>query len=229
MTADMAFECLLVSRDPGVVCALNKALDSFSISTNVCFTSSKAADRLMESTADLIILDCDEDTEDLLRTIRKPDRQRKPTVVAVSALEQSVPGVDVVLRKPVTGESCTQSLKVAYSRMLQDHRRHARYAVMASLTAEDQNQRSIPITVMDIGDGGIGLMTKELLAIGDVLSFRLLLPAANRSIFIQARVLWTRQYGAVGCSFVRIPPLDLDLLHGWLKLKWKIKQPLVEL
>lgn len=229
MTADMAFECVLVSRDPGVVCALNKALDNFSISTNVCFSSSKAADRLMEGTADLIIVDCDETTEDFLRAIQRPEGQRKPTVVAVSAPDHSIPAADVVLHKPVTGESCTQSLKAAYSRMLRDHRRHTRYAVMTSVTAEDQNHRSLPVTVMDIGDGGVGLMTKELLAVGDALSFRLLLPGANRSIYIEARVLWTRQYGAVGCSFLRIPPVDLDVLHEWLKLRCKIKQPLVAL
>jgi len=229
MTADMAFECVLISRDPGVICAMNKALENFSISANVCFTSTKAADRLMEGGADLVIVDWEDSTADLLRTIQKPEGRQKPTVVAVSALDQPVPGVDLVLYKPVTGESCTQSLKVAYTRMLRDHRRHTRYGVMTSVTAEDQNHRSIPITVMDIGDGGIGLMTRELLSLGDVLSFHLLLPGAHRSIFIEARVLWTRQYGAVGCSFLRIPPVDLSVLHEWLKLKCKVKQPLVEL
>src|SRR2546423_725179 len=33
MTADMAFECVLVSRDPGVVSLMNKMLDKLAIST----------------------------------------------------------------------------------------------------------------------------------------------------------------------------------------------------
>jgi hypothetical protein len=229
MTADMAFECVLVSRDPGVVCALNRVLENLSISTNVCFTSSKAADRVAEGSTDLIIVDWEDNTADFLRGIQTPDGRQKPTVVAVSALDQPVPGAHLKLRKPVTGESCAQSLKVAYTRMLRDLRRHARYAVMTPVTAQDQNHRSVPITIMDIGDGGVGLMTRELLAIGDILSFRLLLSGADRPIYIEARVLWTRQYGAAGCEFLRIPPVNLSILHEWLKLKCRVKQPLVEL
>jgi len=229
MTSDMAFECVLVSRDPGVVCALNRVLDNFSISTNVCFTPSKAADRLAEGSTDLIIVDYEDSTADLLRGIQEPDFRQKPTVVAVSASDQRIPGAHLMLRKPVTGESCVQSLRMAYFRMLRDHRRHARYAVMTPVSAQDQNNRSVAVTVMDIGDGGVGLMTRELLAIGDVLSFRLLLPNTDRSIYIEARVLWTRHYGAAGCEFLRIPPVDLGILHDWLKLKCRIKQPLVEL
>jgi hypothetical protein len=229
MTADMAFECVLVSRDPGVVCVLNRVLDNFSILTNVCFTSSKAAERLAEGSTDLIVVDWEENSADFLRGIQKPDCRQKPTVVAVSAMNQPVLGAHLMLRKPVTGESCLQSLKLAYSRMLRDHRRHARYAVMTPVTAQDQNHRSVPITIMDIGDGGVGLMTRELLAIGDILSFRLLLSGADRPIYIEARVLWTRQYGAAGCEFLRIPPVNLSILHEWLKLKCRVKQPLVEL
>jgi hypothetical protein len=229
MTADMAFECVLVSRDPGVVCTLNKVLDRFSISTNICLTSSKAADRLAEGSADLIVVDWEESSAELLRTVYKPNGRQKPTVLAVSATDGAIPGAHFMLRKPLTGEACTKSLKVAYNRMLQDHRRHARYSVMTPLTAQNQNRQSIPLTVMDIGDGGVGLMSKEQFAVGDVLSFRLSLPNASRSVYIEARVLWTRQYGAAGCEFLRIPPVDLNILHDWLKSKCRVKQPRVEI
>jgi CheY-like chemotaxis protein len=227
MTADMAFKCLVVSPDPDVVCAVNKVLENLSISTDVCFTPSKAADRLMEGSTDLIVVDWEDSTADLLSKIQKTGYRQKPTVVAVSTVGQPVPGAHLMLHKPVTGESCAHSLKIAYFRMLRDHRRHARYAVMTSVTAEDQNHRSVPVTITDIGDGGVGLMTRELLAIGDVLSFRLWLPKADRSIYVEARVLWTRQYGAAGCEFLRIPPVDLSILHDWLKGKCRIKQPLL--
>jgi CheY-like chemotaxis protein len=229
VTADMAFECVLVSRDPGVVCVMNKILDKLSIYTKVCFTSSKAAERLAEGSTDLIIVDWEDNTADFLRAIREPERRQKPTVIAVSALAQPAPGAHFTLRKPMTGESCSQSLKIAYSRMLRDHRHHARYSVMNPVTAQDQNKRSVAVTIMDIGDGGVGLATRELLAVGDTLSFRLSLPDTTRPIYIEARVLWTRKYGAVGCEFLRIPPVDLDILHTWLKLKCKVKQPLMSL
>jgi hypothetical protein len=228
MTADMAFECVLVSRDPGVVCVMNRVLDNFSIATNVCFTSSKASEHLAQGGADLIVVDYDETTEKFVRDLGKFQPQ-KATVLAVSELEQPIPGAHLVIRKPLTGESCAQSVKTAYAKMLRDHRRHARYAVMSRVRAQDQNGRPIPITIMDVGDGGVGLITKELLAIGTRLSFHLLLPGAERSIFIEAKVLWTRQYGAAGCEFVRIPPVDLSILHDWLKRKCRVKKPLAAL
>jgi hypothetical protein len=97
MTSDMAFECLLVSRDLGVVCAMNKVLKNFSITTNICFTSSKAADYLAGRTTDLIIVDWDDSTVGLLRSIQSSEDYQKPTILAVSAPNQTVSGVDVVL------------------------------------------------------------------------------------------------------------------------------------
>src|SRR5208282_484622 len=100
-----AFECLLVSRDPSVVCPMNKLLEGFSISTNVCLSSSKAADQLSEGSTDLVIVDWEEDSPDLLHRIQKSGRWQKPTVVAVSSQDYPVPGAHVVVRKPITEAS----------------------------------------------------------------------------------------------------------------------------
>jgi hypothetical protein len=50
----------------------------------------------------------------------------------------------------------------------------------------------------------------------------------NRDIYIQVRYLWTREYGAVGCGFRRIPFINLGILRDWLKRKGQIKKPLIE-
>ena len=120
-------------------------------------------------------------------------------------------------------------MKAAYSRMLYDYRRHARYALMSSVQATDDKKRPVDLTITDIGDGGVGLISKEEFSIGDVLSFQLLLPGAKRPIYIEARVRWTRDYGAAGCEYLRIPSVDLTILHEWLKNRIQIKKPLVEL
>jgi hypothetical protein len=229
VTPDMAFECLLVSRDTGVVFVMNRLLHNLSISTNICLTSSNALDQLLGSSTDLLIVDWDDDSAELVDRIRKSKGWQKPTVVAVFPGDCPVPGADVLLRKPVTVESGAKSLKAAYSRMLYDHRRHARYAVMSAVDALDDQGRSVDVTITDIGDGGVGLSTKHEFTVGDTLSFRLLLPRTNRSIYIQARVQWTRRYGAVGCEFLRIPPVDLNILHDWLTSKNPIKKPVVEI
>lgn len=227
MTPDMAFECVLVTRDPGVFGIVSRILRDLSICTDVCLSASKAVTRLATGGTDLVVIDWEEEASaELLREIWKSGNWQKPTVVAISLEGHSVPGVHFVLKKPVTDEASRQSLLVAYSRMLQDHRRHARYALAASVVATDDRNRTVPVTILDIGDGGVGLRSEEELISGSALSFRLLLPGARRDIHIQARVLWTRKFGRIGCEFIRIPPVDVNILHEWLRSKMQVKKPL---
>jgi len=207
---------------------MNRLLGDLSISTNVCWNASKAFDQLSEGSTDLIVVDWEDDSAGLLHRIQESGRWHKPTVVAVSSRDLPIPCAHVVLRKPVTETSGALSLKAAYSRMLHDYRRHMRYALMSSVEATDEKDQSVDVTITDIGDGGIGLMSKEEFAIGDVVRFRLLLPGTARPIYIEARIRWTRDYGAVGCEYLHIPPVDLSILHDWLKSKTKIKKPLVQ-
>src|ERR1035437_4893931 len=167
----MAFECLLVSRDPGVVCVMNKLLNNLSISTNICLSSSKAFDQLSGGSTDLVIVDWEDGSAEFLNRARKFSGWQKLTVVAVSPTDCPVLGADVVLRKPVTDESGAKSLKVAYSRVLYDHRRHTRYALMSTVSATDDKSRFVDVTILNIGDGGVGLSAKQEFTIGDTLSF----------------------------------------------------------
>jgi hypothetical protein len=228
MTPDMAFECLLICRDPAVFSTMDGLLRGLSVSTSLCLSSSKALDLLAEGSTDLLVIDWEGDaSSDLLQDIWKSRMKHKPTIVAISALDSDIRGAHVTLRKPITAESGTRSLKVAYSKMLMDHRLHARYDLMLSLRATDDNNRSIALIVTNIGDGGIGLSVKQKVTVGQVLGLRLLLPGAKREIYIQARVLWTRQDGAAGCEFVRIPPVDLSILQDWLKSRGRVRKPLI--
>ena len=230
MTPEMAFECLLISHDRTVSCTIDRILRDLSISTDLCLSPAKASQRLAKGSHDLIVIDWEGDASlEVLHEVWSLPSKRKPTVMAVCSKDCSVPGAHVALRKPVTPESTTAALKVAYTRMLLDHRLRARYAVMTSLIAIGENNRSIPLTMTDIGECGLGLKTKEKLMIGSVLSFSLSLPDAKRPIYIQARVLWTREYDTAGCEFLRIPPVDLEILRDWLKQKIRVKKPLISM
>ena len=208
---------------------MSRLLEELSIATNVCPRPAQAVNYLAEGNTDLLIVDWEEDSAELLQRFNQSHRWCKPTVMVVSESGGTASGTYPLLRRPVTSEAGAQSLKQAYFRMLQDHRQHTRYAVAISLTASDQEGRIVPVTVTNIGEGGIGLSTKELLTRGDVLSFSLLLPDTDTPIDIETRVQWTGQYGAVGCAFARIGPADRNVVDNWLKSKCRIKKPLVEL
>ena len=74
---------------------------------------------------------------------------------------------------------------------------------------------------------GIGISSKEKLAVGEELSFALRLHRATLPIHIQARVIWTREYGMAGCDYLSIAPVDREILRDWLKAKMQVKKPLI--
>ncbi len=226
MKSEVPFECLLVSHDPDVFGTMDRILQDFSIRTKVCANASIAANLLTDGGTDLIVIDLEsEHSSELIHQICESSMRQKPTILAVSTVDCAIPGVHVILRKPVSSESGARSLKAAYSRMLQDHRKHTRFALMTALLATDEKGRILSVTVTNIGEGGVGLTTTEKLAIGSILSFRVPLPGLGSEIYIQARVLWTRPYGAAGCEFVRIAPDDLQVLHMWLESRHRFKKP----
>lgn len=226
MTPEMAFECLLVCRDPAVFCPIERALRNLSITTNPCLSSTKAVELLGKSHADLIVIDWDgEDSSALLQEIWASETKPKPTIMAVSANSRPIPGAHVILRKPVTNQGIAQSLKTAYSQMLLDHRRHVRYALMTPVMATLRSKETIPLMVTDIGDGGVGLKIKQGVEVGDELSFRLQLPGAGKEIYLQVRVIWIREHGTAGCEFLAIPPVDVGVLHEWLMARSRVKKP----
>jgi hypothetical protein len=228
MTPEMRFECVLVSKDPAVLGTMDTILRDFSICSSVCQDPLKKSNWLGEGSTDLVVVDLDAiKSSDLLQHLGLSQPRQKPTVLAISATELAVPGVDVMVRKPVTLESGIRSVKAAYSRMLQDFRKHTRFALMTPVLATDENSRYVSLTVTNIGEGGVGLTTKEKLAIGSTLCFPITLPGLENEISIRARVLWTRQYGIAGCEFVHMPPFDVQLFHAWLESRYRIKQPLI--
>jgi hypothetical protein len=54
-----------------------------------------------------------------------------------------------------------------------------------------------------------------------------LLPGATREIYLPVRVLWITDSGRAGCECAQVPPIDLTILHDWLKRKIHIKKPLI--
>jgi len=228
MKPEVAFDCLLVSHDPAVFGTMDQILRDFSIRTNICPNSSIAANLLKDGDTDLVVIDLEsEHSSHLIREIWESPARQKPTILAVSTMDCGIPGVHVVLRKPVTSESGLKSLQAAYSRMLRDYRAHTRFAVMASVLATDDHDTVVAVTVTNIGEGGVGLAAKENLAIGSVLRFGLPLPGLTGEIRIRARVLWNRESGAAGCEFVHVSPGDLLVLHAWLENRYRFKRPLI--
>jgi CheY-like chemotaxis protein len=226
MTSEMAFECLFISSDPKLFGTISSILREFSISTEICLRTAKAFDMLRDSTRDLVVIDWEgEDSEELLRRIWQDRTSKKPTMVAISSSDSRIPGAHIVISKPVSHESALKALKSAYRRMVIDHRKSVRHALMTPIRTRTLGGREITAIVTDLGDGGVGLCCREELTVGDEIPIHLRLPGAPREVLVQVRVVWTRAFGRAGCEFLRIPPVDLMILHDWLKSRSAVKKP----
>lgn len=159
----------------------------------------------------------------------RPGKPQKPTVMIVWDGGTSITGTYSTLRKPITFESGTRSVRSLYSRLLQEYRQHARVNVMIPVAAKNQDGTPLSITIVNIGAAGIGVNSKENITRGDVLSFSIVLPDLEIPLDISATVLWIRQYGAAGCEFTSITEPGRRLLHEWLERRCLVKKPLVGL
>lgn len=228
MTSEMAFECLFISSDPDLFRIVSAVLRELSISVQICLRPAKALEILHKCKSDLVVLDWEcEQSDEVLHQIWQDRNNKKPTLMAISSDNSRIPGAHIILRKPISRDSALRSFKAAYRRMLIDHRKHVRHALMMPITTTTVNGHEVAAIVTDIGDGGIGLCTKEALHLGDVLPIHLRLPGAKRDVLAHVRVVWTREFGRFGCEFVRIPPVDLMVLHDWLKSRSIVKQPCI--
>lgn len=231
MTPEMTFECLLVSKDPQIFGTLHRILRDLSVRTRICLTAASAADLLMEGRTDLLVVDWDKESsgELLLSADAMSGDGRKPIVVALGEIDAVIPSSAVVLRKPLTQDVGTQCLHAAYSKMVRDLRRQIRLPVMTSSVAVDMRERSLPVKVLNLGDGGVGLSCSQGLAAGDILSFSISLPGLRKEISVEARILWSQPNATAGCEFVRISHADLEVMLDWLRSRCQIKKPLIDL
>jgi DNA-binding NarL/FixJ family response regulator len=228
MTPEMIFECLIVSEDRHVLSLMNNALERLSIDVETCATPAEGLELLADRDVDLVVCDYEGAPNDLKllnRVLNHDDKRRKPTVLTVVDspflhLGAKGAGAHVVIQKPLTRESSAQGLKTAYSRMVREERRSPRRAIMERVPARNRCRETIQITITDVSEQGVGLFSRRKLAVGDLLSFDLLLPGTDRSFSVEVRLLWLR-HNMAGAAFKRISSADRLLLHRWLHCKAK--------
>jgi hypothetical protein len=227
MTSDMAFECLLISRDPRVVGLFFPVLKELSMEMNICLRPSKAVEIITEDDTDLIVIDWESSSEyaEVLKRLPNSSGHRKTIVVALSASDCDIANADIVVRKPLTAEAASSALRMAYAKMLHEYRRYVRYPIMITPETAEIPNGSVRMLITDLGYGGLQLTTCDRLAVGDVINCRLRLPDTKRSLEFHGRVLWTMPPGMAGCDFLRISPESLSTLCDWVECKNRIKKP----
>ncbi len=231
MNSDMAFEGLVVSQNPEVLGTMNRLLDEYSIVVDLCIRPSKALDKVSEHNIDILVVDWSDEqfAEALVQRILELGRAPKPMILAVApdadaSFAAKKAGADLVMQQPLTKQQSDKLMKAAYSQMIRDYRRYARHALMKAVSAKKEDGAYFPVTITNISEGGIGLMSREQFTAGDGLTFALLLPGAKQTIHIRSKIVWTREPGMAGAQFLDIARSDLRVLYDWLWSKTRIQK-----
>ncbi len=231
MTPEMVFECLVVSDDRQVVSLMDRDLERLSIDIEHCANPTEGLGLLARRDIDLVV--CDSrgapDEMKLLNGVLNTDRKRKPTVLTIVdgpflTISAKHAGAHVIIQKPLTQESSARGLKTAYSRMVREERRNARHAIMRFVVAKNECGELLPVTVTDICERGVGLLSKQKLNVGELLSFDLTLPNAATSINAQVQVLWVR-HNLAGADFERMSEAERQFLYRWLASRVRRDRP----
>lgn len=226
MTPEMQFKCLLVCSDSSVYSTVNRVLRTFPIVVEHYLFGDKTVKALGEQNQDLIMIDCQgEAYADLLQELASLPKKPKPTVVLIGEQQLHAGGLYIFLRRPVTEWSASEAVKSAYGRMLLNHRMHARYAVYERVEAQDETGKIYRVVITDLGEGGFGLRGTGI-PVGTKLSLRVHPQALPTSLYVEGRVIWTREYGVAGCEMLTMQPVDRELLRDWLKGRIRIRKPL---
>jgi hypothetical protein len=226
MTSDMKFEALVFSQNVNVLNDLLAIMEDLPIDVNVCMLPSRAIDLLAQRDFDLLVLDCERGNgvEELAARSRASTGCRKMLIAALPygadpSNNFSPAGADVLIHKPLTASSTNDFRDLVYSRMVTEWRREPRYAVRWLVAAKDANGRPVPLTMMDISEGGIGLSYTGNVSVADLLTFKLLLPGSNQVIQFDARILWTVRNNMAGAEITNIAAFDGGILRAWLQDK----------
>jgi len=226
---------LLVCADEASVQVLSRVLEELGVRVEVCADTVRAAMRLAQERFDLIILDCDlqSDVMALLQDARSSKLNESTLAVAVVAGQESIRemfslGVNFVLYKPVSYERALSSLRAAESVLHRDKRRKKRAAVYTPAIIDYAGVEQARATLVDLAEDGVSANFGKKLPPTCKVYFQFQLPGQTASVRLSGQIVWQDWNGRAGVQFVDVPQASRRILREWLEINLdKAQQPQV--
>ncbi len=225
MHEGMTLSSLLVCADKTSVDVLRSVLEELDIQVELCADHVRAGVRLAQEHFDLIILDCEKqsDATALLHGSRSSRLNDATLTVVVVAGQESIRemfslGVNFVLYKPVSHERALSTLKAAQSVLHRDKRRKARAAVHTHATIDYAGVEQAKATLVNLAEDGMGVNFTKKLPPTCKVYFQFQLPGQMANVRLSGQVVWQDWNGRAGIQFVDVPQASRRVLQEWLKM-----------
>jgi CheY-like chemotaxis protein len=228
---------LLVSGDAIASRQLTDALQQLALSVEVCVDVPAATDRLSRRKFEAVVIDLglgDQATV-CLEHVRASASNRTAVIFTLTGSSQETAralkqGFSFVLQRPLTPETISHTLKVAYGLIVRERRRYFRYPVSVPVVLSRKAAPEVFGRTVNISERGMALSTLTLLAPGSEATAQFTLPSSHLLITAESRVCWNNEKGEAGLSFLFLPFDGASELQGWLaqKLEEQLPQPVTE-
>jgi CheY-like chemotaxis protein len=225
MVAGMTLSSLLVCADEASVQVLKRVLDELGIQVELCPDAVRAAVRVAQQRFDLLILDCEtqSDVVGLLGESRSSRLNDSTLAVAVVSGQENIReifslGVNFVLYKPVSYDRALSSLRAAQSVLHRDKRRKSRAPVHTHATIDYAGVQQARATLVDLAEDGMAVNFGKKLPPTCKVYFQFQLPGQTASVRLSGQVVWQDWNGRAGIQFVDVPKSSRKVLQEWMKL-----------
>jgi PilZ domain-containing protein len=205
----MAFQSVLLCRDPKTGHKARRFIESLRIGAEVCAPSGEASEFLQIGKYDAVIVAGADEHEARSLFQRMNPAGSIPVAFAILAASPeaelaNAPGDDRVL----TAEEIPALLGGELPRRYHRHRLHS----LAYVRLNGTNGGII----RDLSEGGMAVQAVTPLQIGDPVHFSFELMNPRCRIEAEAQVAWADAYGQAGLAFRDIPPRPARQLKDWL-------------
>ena len=224
LQAGMILTSLLLCADPDAVAILSRILEELGLRVEVCPDAVRAAVRLAQERFDLIILDCEKqsDVVHLLQECRSSRANEKSLAVVVVEGQESIRemfelGVNFVLYKPVSQERALSTLRAAFAVLHRDKRRKARATVHTHATIDYAGVEQAKATLVDLAEDGMAVSFGRTLPPTCKVYFQFQLPGQTATVRLSGQLVWQDWNGHAGIQFADVPKASRRVLTEWLQ------------
>jgi CheY-like chemotaxis protein len=221
----MTLSSLLVCADEASGNVLRRVLEELGIQVELCVDAVRASVRLAQEHFDLIILDCETQTDAIavLHESRASRLNGATLAVAVVKGQESIRemfslGVNFVLYKPVSYERALSTLRAAQTVAYRDKRRKARAPVHTHATIDYAGVEHAKATLVNLGENGLGVNFGKKLPPTCKVYFQFQLPGQTANVRLSGQVVWQDWNGRAGIQFVDVPQSSRRVLQEWLQM-----------
>jgi len=217
----MAFNALVMCREPQSLQVLAAAMDVVRMEQIPCSSVPEALDQMVRAQYSALVLDFDLPHAELVAKLaRFAPAKSRPVIFAMIGARTEIgatfqAGANFVLYKPLVGDQVLRSLRAGRVFMKADRRQSSRQKLEA-LVYLQLGIVALPAMVLDLTQDGVALQAPEPLPPVQEVPVRFVLPGTSHLIEGTGEVVWADDSGRAGVLFTQLPAVSRKHLKTWL-------------